>query len=69
MASASVLPCVSVRNDRDAPPARMSRRTKFSPSTLAASYRSTFVGPRGAKYAATRSAVRCSRSQANPAGV
>src|SRR5207302_32445 len=36
-ASASVLPCVSARSDRLAPPASTSRSTKFRPSKFAAS--------------------------------
>ena len=64
-----VFPWVSVRSDRLAPPARTSDSTKFSPRTFGASNRSTRDGPSGAKYAATTSGVRFSRSQANPASV
>src|SRR6185369_8576453 len=46
---ASVLPCVSMRKDRLAPPARMSCIKKFSPQTLAVSKRSTRLGCMGAK--------------------
>src|SRR5207245_1270241 len=48
-AKASVLPWVSIRNEREAPPARTSYSTKLKASRLGASKRSTLLGWSGLK--------------------
>src|SRR6185437_783336 len=69
MAVLSNLPCVSIRNERLAPPASASYSRKLSAHKRGSSKRSTRLHPKPPKKSATRSLVSMSRRYSKPAGV